>query len=67
MHVSHVGSGRVLCQLEAAGAAEVEQAVQDAQSAFTLWSRMTGMERSRLMRAAALIIEVCVCVCVCVS
>jgi acyl-CoA reductase-like NAD-dependent aldehyde dehydrogenase len=42
----------------------VEQAVQDAQSAFTLWSRMTGMERSRLMRAAALIIEVCVCVCV---
>ncbi|CAL8317657.1 4-trimethylaminobutyraldehyde dehydrogenase B [Gadus morhua] len=50
-------TGRVLCQLEAAGAAEVEQAVQDAQSAFTLWSRMTGMERSRLMRAAALIIE----------
>lgn len=50
-------TGRVLCHLEAAGAPEVEQAVQDAQSAFALWSKMSGMERSRIMRQAALIIE----------
>ncbi|KAJ3595224.1 hypothetical protein NHX12_004528 [Muraenolepis orangiensis] len=43
-------TGRVLCRLDAAGAPEVEQAVQDAQSAFAVWSKMSGMERSRRRR-----------------
>ncbi|CAL8343767.1 unnamed protein product [Merluccius merluccius] len=50
-------TGRVLCHVEAAGAEEVEQAVQAARSAYALWSKMSGMERSRIMRQAALDIE----------
>lgn len=51
-------SGRVLCQLESCGAFEVNQAVEAAQSAFDRWSKMSGMERARIMIQAAHIIEV---------
>ncbi|XP_046882947.1 4-trimethylaminobutyraldehyde dehydrogenase B [Hypomesus transpacificus] len=50
-------TGRVLCELEPCGAVEVDQAVKNAQSAFQEWSRMSGMERSRVMIKAAQIIE----------
>ena len=52
-------AGRVLCELEPCGAVEVDQAVKNSQSAFQEWSRMSGMERSRVMIKAAHIIEVC--------
>ncbi|XP_041848520.1 4-trimethylaminobutyraldehyde dehydrogenase B [Melanotaenia boesemani] len=50
-------TGRVLCQLEPCGAVEVDQAVKAAMSAFDHWSRMSGMERARVMIEAAHIIE----------
>lgn len=51
-------AGRILCHLEPCGAAEVDQAVAAAKSAFGHWSKMSGMERARIMIEAALIIEV---------
>ncbi|KAM4604632.1 4-trimethylaminobutyraldehyde dehydrogenase B [Polymixia lowei] len=50
-------TGRVLCHLEPCGSVEVDQAVKDAQSAFSHWSKMSGMERARVMIEAARIIE----------
>lgn len=52
-------AGRVLCHLEPCGAEEVDQAVEAARSAFGHWSKMSGMERARIMIQAAHIIEVC--------
>lgn len=52
-----------MCLLDPCGAAEVDQAVSAATSAFAHWSKMSGMERARIMIEAARIIEVfCVCV-----
>ncbi|MBN3279204.1 A9A1A dehydrogenase, partial [Polyodon spathula] len=50
-------TGRVLCEMFPCGPAEVEQAVQSAQSAFQKWSQMSGMERGRVMLEAARIIR----------
>lgn len=54
-------AGRVLCHLEPCGAVEVDQAVAAAKSAFGHWSKMSGMERARIMIEAAHIIEVFFC------
>lgn len=51
-------TGRVLCQLESCGAFEVNLAVEAAKLAFDHWSKMSGMERARIMIQAAHIIEV---------
>lgn len=53
-----VHTGRVLCQLESCGAFEVNSAVEAAKLAFDHWSKMSGMERARIMIQAAHIIEV---------
>lgn len=51
-------AGRVLCHLESCGSVEVDQAMNAAKSAFDVWSKMSGMERGRIMIEAALKIEV---------
>lgn len=51
-------AGRVLCQLQACGATEVDAAVRSAGAAFTVWSKLAGMERARVMIEAARLIEV---------
>lgn len=51
-------AGRVLCRLDPCGAEEVDQAVKAAKSAFGPWSKMSGMERARIMIEAAHMIEV---------
>lgn len=51
-------AGRVLCQLQPCGTEEVHQAVEAAKVAFGHWSKMSGMERARIMIQAAHIIEV---------
>ena len=51
-------AGRVLCQMVPCGAEEVDQAVQSAQAAYLKWSKMAGIERSRVMLEAARIIRV---------
>ncbi|XP_022610785.1 aldehyde dehydrogenase family 9 member A1-B-like isoform X2 [Seriola dumerili] len=50
-------TGRVLCHLEPCGALDVDQAMKAAKSAFGHWSKMSGMERARIMIEAAHIIE----------
>ncbi|KAF3858683.1 hypothetical protein F7725_011884 [Dissostichus mawsoni] len=56
-NVYEPATGRVLCPLEPCGAAEVNQAVEAAKSAFGHWSKMSGMERAKIMIEAAHIIE----------
>ncbi|KAM6989971.1 4-trimethylaminobutyraldehyde dehydrogenase B [Tautogolabrus adspersus] len=56
-HVYEPATGRVLCHLEPCGAVEVDQAVKAAKSAFDLWSKLSGMERARIMIEAAHIID----------
>ncbi|XP_047445178.1 4-trimethylaminobutyraldehyde dehydrogenase B [Mugil cephalus] len=50
-------TGRVLCHLDSCGAVEVNQAVKSAKSAFDQWSKLSGMERARIMIEAAHIVE----------
>ncbi|MGJ3265198.1 MAG: betaine-aldehyde dehydrogenase [Salinarimonas sp.] len=50
--------GAVLATVDIAGEADVEAAVAAAREGFRVWSRMTGVERGRvLMRAAAILRE----------
>eukprot|EP00064_Thunnus_orientalis_P003509 superscaffoldBa00000288_g3518 len=49
-NVYEPATGRVLCHLESCSAAEVDQAVKAAMSAFGHWSKMSGMERARKRR-----------------
>ncbi|KAB5579755.1 hypothetical protein PHYPO_G00198650 [Pangasianodon hypophthalmus] len=50
-------TGRVLCQLQPCRAAQVDEAVNSARSAFTHWSKMAGMERAGIMLEAARLIQ----------
>ncbi|RXN06740.1 aldehyde dehydrogenase family 9 member A1-B-like protein [Labeo rohita] len=50
-------TGRVLCQLQACGAADVDAAIGSASAAFKVWSKLAGMERARVMLEAARLIE----------
>ncbi|XP_068605256.1 4-trimethylaminobutyraldehyde dehydrogenase B [Brachionichthys hirsutus] len=50
-------TGRVFCRFEPCGAAEVDQAVEAAKSAFGHWSKMSGMERAKVMMEAARLVE----------
>ncbi|XP_038574445.1 4-trimethylaminobutyraldehyde dehydrogenase B [Micropterus salmoides] len=56
-NVYEPATGRVLCHLEPCGDVEVNQAVKAAKSAFGHWSKMSGMERARIMIETAHIIE----------
>ncbi|XP_061551264.1 4-trimethylaminobutyraldehyde dehydrogenase B isoform X2 [Phycodurus eques] len=56
-NVYEPATGRVLCTLDPCGPSDVEQAVEAAKSAFGPWSKMSGMERARVMIEAALIIQ----------
>ncbi|KAM9322888.1 4-trimethylaminobutyraldehyde dehydrogenase B [Pholidichthys leucotaenia] len=56
-NVHEPATGRVLCQLEPCGTTEVNEAMRAAKTAFGEWSKMSGMERARIMINAAHIIE----------
>ncbi|XP_077377472.1 4-trimethylaminobutyraldehyde dehydrogenase B [Festucalex cinctus] len=56
-NVFEPATGRVLCTLEPCASSEVNQAVEAAKSAFGPWSKMSGMERARVMIEAAHTIE----------
>ncbi|KAM4728068.1 4-trimethylaminobutyraldehyde dehydrogenase B [Anableps anableps] len=56
-NVYEPATGHVLCHLEPCGREEVDQAVKAAKSAFGPWSKMSGMERARIMIEAAHLIE----------
>ncbi len=46
-------TGRVLCEVQVAGEADVDRAVASAREGFAVWSAMTGAERGRVLRRAA--------------
>jgi betaine-aldehyde dehydrogenase len=46
-------TGREICRVQSAGAADVERAVASAAQGFATWSAMTGAERGRIMNRAA--------------
>ena len=49
-------TNRTICDVEQAGAAEIDAAVESAQRGFAVWSTMPALERSRiLLRAVAII------------
>ncbi|KAK7944804.1 hypothetical protein WMY93_000532 [Mugilogobius chulae] len=56
-NVYEPATGRVLCQLDPCGAEDINEAVNNAKSAFNLWSKMSGMERARILIETAHIIE----------
>lgn len=49
--------GEVLAEIEAAGEAGVDQAVEAARAGFAVWSAMTGAERARILRRTAEILR----------
>ncbi|XP_026170181.1 4-trimethylaminobutyraldehyde dehydrogenase B isoform X2 [Mastacembelus armatus] len=56
-NVYEPATGKILCHLEPCDAVDVDQAVKAAKLAFGHWSKMSGMERARIMIKAAHIIE----------
>src|SRR5882724_7241248 len=46
-------TGREICRVQSAGAADVERAVASAAAGFAVWSAMTGAERGRILNRAA--------------
>ncbi|TSS97561.1 Aldehyde dehydrogenase family 9 member A1-B [Bagarius yarrelli] len=50
-------TGQVLCHLQPCQAAQVDEAVHSALTAFTHWSKMAGMERAGIMLNAARLIQ----------
>ena len=50
-------TGGLLCEVTCSGQADVDRAVASARAAFPAWSRMSGMERGRLLTRAASIIR----------
>ena len=48
----------MLCRMNAAGAADVDAAIEGATSAFRIWSRLTVFERKQILVNAACIIRV---------
>ncbi|XP_068175929.1 4-trimethylaminobutyraldehyde dehydrogenase A [Antennarius striatus] len=50
-------TGRVLCQMVPCGAEEVDEAVKSAHNAYLKWSKLSGMERARVLLEAARIIR----------
>lgn len=53
----HPGTNTVICEVEQAGEREVEAAVASAREGFEVWSAMTAMDRSRILRRAVQIIR----------
>ncbi|EKV30081.1 Betaine aldehyde dehydrogenase [Caenispirillum salinarum AK4] len=50
-------TGEVLATIQAAGAADVDRAVEAAREGFRVWSAMTGAERGRILNRAARILR----------
>lgn len=55
--VHEPATGRILCQLQLCKAEQVDNAMKSAQSAFTQWRKLSGMERAKVMLKAAQLIE----------
>ena len=50
--------GQPLCTVRSAGAEDVDRAVLSAKAALQTWSRLSGMERGKILRQTAIVIRV---------
>nr|QFF91534.1 aldehyde dehydrogenase 9 family member A1 [Potamotrygon motoro] len=50
-------TGHVICDFVCSGKQEIDLAVQSAREAYTAWSRLSGLERSRILLEAARLIR----------
>lgn len=50
-------TGKIICHTQGSGKPEVDRAVASAKEAFSSWSKMSGMERGKILREAAKIIR----------
>ncbi|XP_069793869.1 4-trimethylaminobutyraldehyde dehydrogenase A [Narcine bancroftii] len=55
--VHEPASGRMICDFICSGQQEVDLAVQSAKEAYVTWSRLSGLERSRILLEAARLIR----------
>jgi betaine-aldehyde dehydrogenase len=53
----HPGTNTVICEVEQAGAAEIDRAVTSARDGFAVWSAMSAVDRGRILRRAVDIIR----------
>lgn len=57
IYVIEPATGKIICQTQGSGKPEVDRAVSSAKEAFSSWSKMSGMERGKILREAAKIIR----------
>ena len=57
IYVTEPATGKIICQTQGSGKQEVDSAVSSAKEAFSSWSKMSGMERGKILREAAKIIR----------
>lgn len=57
IYVMEPATGNIICQTPGSGKPEVDRAVESAKEAFSSWSKMSGMERGKILREAAKIIR----------
>ena len=50
-------TGEVICQVQKASQADLDQAVISARQGFKVWSRMTGTERGRILNKAVALLR----------
>lgn len=57
IYVIEPATGKIICHTQGSGKPEVDRAVSSAKEAFESWSKMSGMERGKILREAAKIIR----------
>jgi len=57
IYVIEPATGNIICHTQGSGKPEVDRAVSSAKDAFSSWSKMSGMERGKILREAAKIIR----------
>ena len=57
IYVIEPSTGNIICHTQGSGKPEVDRAVASAKEAFSSWSKMSGMERGKILREAAKIIR----------
>ena len=54
----HSIAGRILCMMPGCGKKDIDLAVSTAKKAHELWAEMSGFERMKLLRNAAILLKV---------
>ena len=57
IYVLEPATGKILCETKGSGKLEVDRATFAAREAFATWSKMSGLERGKILREAARIVR----------